>query len=316
MFLPSDKPCLLIDKQGLLLILCLILLCTLFSANSVAESVQQPTIAIVIDDMGNNLKNGKQLVDLPYPLTFAFLPDRKHTLSLIKQAKKNNKEIMLHSPMENHMGIRLGRGGLRTDMSEMQIKQTLRKSFIAVPNMVGLNNHMGSTLTENPKFMRWVMETVRQHPFFFLDSRTSPNSVAAKVASRYQIPTLKRDVFLDHFQNRKFVQRQFNKLIEIAKKKGTAIAIGHPHQVTTEYISWALTKLDEKGVRIATASAIWQIQNPNQTMNQIFTKRSLQNQTPRLSSTLPPSQKIKSESEPQKTLTIATNSIKKLASHL
>ncbi len=248
-----------------------LLICTWASH---ADSVKQPTIAIVIDDMGHQYKNGAKLIALPYPITFAFLPDRKHTLPLIQRAKASGKEIMLHAPMENQVGFGLGAGGLKSNMSEMQIKQTLRKSFISIPNMIGLNNHMGSRLTENPKIMRWIMETVQQHPFYFLDSRTSPKSVAAKVAVDHQIPTLKRDVFLDHFQDRDFVQKQFHRLISLARKKGTAIAIGHPHTVTTDYLSWALKQLDEKGIRIATASAIWQIQNPSLTMSQVFETRS------------------------------------------
>ena len=256
----------------------------LFVFPVLAELRQQPTIAIVIDDMGNSLKNGSRLIDLPYPLTLSFLPERRHTLTLIEKAKSKNKEIMLHSPMQNKLGIKLGEGGLTENMSEMQIKQTLRKSFISVPHMVGLNNHMGSRLTTQPKVMNWVMQTVRQHPFFFLDSRTSANSVAAKLARKHGIPNLSRDIFLDHFQTRKFVQRQFIKLVELAKKKGTAIAIAHPHSVTVDYLSWALTKLDEKGISIASASAIWQIQNPGKSMDNIFAAR---NKTPRIADSAP-----------------------------
>jgi polysaccharide deacetylase 2 family uncharacterized protein YibQ len=245
----------------------------LFVSVANAEQEQQPTIAIVIDDMGNHFDNGARLINLPYPITLSFLPERRHTQTLIDMAKSKNKEIMLHSPMQNSLGIRLGKGGLTEDMSEMQIKQTLRKSFISVPYMVGLNNHMGSVLTTQNKIMSWVMEVVQQHPFFFLDSRTSASSVAARVALEHKVPTLTRDVFLDHFQTRKFVQKQFIKLVEIAKEKGTAIAIAHPHSVTVDYLSWALTKLDEKGISIASASAIWQIQNPGKSMHQIFSAR-------------------------------------------
>jgi polysaccharide deacetylase 2 family uncharacterized protein YibQ len=238
-----------------------------------AKEAQHPTIAIVIDDMGNHLENGSRLIDLPYPITLSFLPERRHTQTLIEKAKLNNKEIMLHSPMQNSLGIALGKGGLTEDMSEMQVKQTLRRSFISVPYMTGLNNHMGSKLTTNSETMKWVMEVVQQHPFFFLDSRTTAKSVAAKLAIQHKIPTIKRDIFLDHFQSRKFVQKQFLKLIETAKKKGTAIGIAHPHTVTVDYLSWALTKLDEKGISVASASAIWQIQNPGKSMQQIFSAR-------------------------------------------
>ncbi len=237
------------------------------SLPAMAESINQPTIAIIIDDMGNQYQNGLDLVLLPYPLTLAFLPERRHTQALLRLAQQYNKEIMLHSPMENLLGLQLGKGGLHENMSEQEIKSTLANSFKAIPNMIGINNHMGSKLTTKPKIMKWVMEQVKQHPFYFVDSRTSANSVAAQTAEEYQIPNLTRDVFLDHKQTRKFVQKQFLKLIEIAKVKGTAIAIAHPHKVTVDYLSWALPKLDEKGIRLATVSAIWHIQHPHQQMH-------------------------------------------------
>ena len=246
---------------------CLLLSLFIIPSPLKAEKVQLPTIAIIIDDMGNNLPNGEAISRLPFPLTLSFLPKRPHTLKLIKLAQQHNKEIMLHSPMENSLGIDLGSGGLHDKMSELEIKTTLNNSFTDIPNMVGLNNHMGSVLTSNPKVMRWIMEEISQHNFYFLDSRTSAHSVAAKTAESFNIPNLSRDIFLDHKQTRKFVQKQFLTLLDIAREKGTAVAIAHPHKVTIDYLNWALTKLDEKGISMATASAIWQLRNPQKKMH-------------------------------------------------
>lgn len=249
-------------RQHVLLVL---LLCWI--SNQVwAASAQQPTIAIIIDDMGNHFSKGEDLIKMPFPLTLAFLPERKHTTALTELARKHNKEIMLHAPMENTLGIALGKGGLTSSMSEHEIKQSLLKSLRSVPFAVGVNNHMGSKLTAHPQAMNWVMEALRDQPFYFVDSRTSAQSVAARTALKHQIPTLRRDIFLDHEQSREFVRKQFNKLIDIAREKGTAIAIGHPHKVTIKYLSWALPRLDKKGVSIATISSLWQIKNPQQEM--------------------------------------------------
>lgn len=245
----------------------LAILCSLISLGSIAESIKQPTIAIIIDDMGYQYQNGLDLILLPYPLTLSFLPNRPHTRALSSLAQQYNKEIMLHSPMENQLGLELGTGGLLESMSEQEIKSILAQSFNAIPNMIGINNHMGSKLTTKPNIMKWVMEKVQQHPFYFVDSRTSSGSVAAQVAEEFHIPNLSRDIFLDHKQTRNFIQKQFLKLIKIAKEKGTALAIAHPHKVTVDYLSWALPKLDEKGVRIATVSALWHIQHPNKAMH-------------------------------------------------
>lgn len=250
-----------------------LLLLTLPNPNVLAEEQQAPTIAIIIDDMGHSYEHGVELINMPYPLTLSFLPNRRFTQRLVEMANFHGKEIMLHAPMQNSFGFGLGYGGLNKNMSEAEIKLTLINSFEKIKHMVGLNNHMGSVLTSDSKAMLWVMETVREYPFYFVDSRTSSLSVAARTAEQLDIPSMSRDVFLDHVQDREFIQAQFLKLLDIAMEKGTAIAIGHPHPETIEYLSWALTKLDEKGISIASASNIWQIRHPTQDIQQQLAKR-------------------------------------------
>lgn len=237
-----------------------------------ADATQAPTIAIIIDDMGHSYDQGVELINLPFPLTLSFLPERPFTKRLIEMANFHQKEIMLHAPMQNSMGVSLGFGGLRKSMNELTFKKTLTDSFEKINYMVGLNNHTGSTLTTDPQAMKWVMETVSQYPFYFVDSRTSSKSVAANIASEFNIPNLSRDIFLDHVQNREFIQTQFLKLIDLAKKYGTAVAIGHPHPETVKYLSWALSKLDEKGIAITTASGLWQIRHPQQDIHKELEK--------------------------------------------
>lgn len=252
--------------------LCLFVLLIGHCLSALAEIKQTPTIAIIIDDMGHSYEQGVELINLPYPLTLAFLPERPFTKRLVEMANFHKKEIMLHAPMQNSMGFDLGYGGLNRNMSEKALKQTLVNSFSKINYMVGINNHMGSTLTTDTAAMKWVMQIVRQYPFYFVDSRTSADSVAAATATAFNIPNLTRDVFLDHQQDRDFIQGQFLKLIDIAKEKGTAIAIGHPHRETVEYLSWALGKLDEKGVAIATVSGLWQIRHPQQDLQKELAK--------------------------------------------
>ncbi|UZE97030.1 divergent polysaccharide deacetylase family protein [Alkalimarinus alittae] len=234
--------------------------------HSWAESVSQPTIAIIIDDMGNHLKTGRQLIDLPYPLTLAFLPHRKHTPDLARSAHRLHKEIMLHMPMANTLGLELGAGGLTVDMTKPDLTNTLRKAIQAIPYVQGINNHMGSALTQRKTEMGWVMEELYNYPLYFVDSRTIASSIAGTTAQQHRIPSLSRDVFLDHWQTRESIHNQFNRLIQVAKEKGTAIAIGHPHQVTADYLEWALPKLDQQGIRIATISGLWAIRNNGQGM--------------------------------------------------
>ena len=233
----------------------------LVASSSWADSVSQPTIAIIIDDMGNHLKTGRQLINLPYPLTLAFLPHRKHTSDLARNAHHQNKEVMLHMPMANTLGLELGPGGLTVEMGKPDLTNTLRKAIRSIPYIQGINNHMGSALTQRRNEMGWIMEELYNYPLYFVDSRTIASSVAESTAQQYQIPNLSRDVFLDHWQTRKSIHNQFSRLIKLAKEKGSAVAIGHPHQVTADYLEWALPRLDQQGIRIATVSGLWAIRN-------------------------------------------------------
>lgn len=225
-----------------------------------------PTIAIIIDDMGHNLEEGERLARIEQPLTLAFLPYRRHTVSLAKLAHRQQKEIMLHAPMANTRDFALGPGGLTSDMDENSITLTLRRALQSIPYVQGVNNHMGSLLTQRLQPMDWVMRELRQYPLYFVDSRTIASSVAGEVAEAYRIPSLTRDVFLDHEQTEEFVDRQFKLLIQRAKENGSAIGIGHPHKVTVDYLEKHLPELDAQGVAIATVSGLWAIRNSNREM--------------------------------------------------
>lgn len=248
-----------------------LLLMALFSCLTLPVQAQEgppPTIAIIIDDMGVHRGPEQRLINLQQPLTLSFLPYRRHTRELAEAAFLRGKEVMLHAPMANNARMGLGAGGLDMGMSEQQISDTLRRALAAVPNARGVNNHMGSMLTRQQGVMEWVMDELAQHEVFFVDSRTIASTVAADVAESRNIPTLSRDVFLDHERTRDYVDAQFRYLLRQASLHGTAIAIGHPHEVTVSYLEEMLPKLDELGYAVATVSAVWAIRNQHLPMFQ------------------------------------------------
>ena len=230
------------------------------------EPGQPPTIAIIIDDMGYNPHEGRRLAEMDQPLTLAFLPFRHHTIPLAKLAHRHAKEIILHAPMANTRNIGLGPAGLTPDMDEITMARTLRRALQSIPHVQGVNNHMGSLLTQQIEPMQWVMRELDRYPLYFVDSRTIATSVAGTIAAAQNIPSLTRDVFLDHEQTEEFVDQQFKLLIEKAKENGTAIGIGHPHTVTVDYLEKHLPELDEQGVAVATVSGLWAMRNGNQVM--------------------------------------------------
>lgn len=226
-----------------------------------ADAVTQPRVVIIIDDIGNSYEQGLAAINLPGPVTYAVLPFSAHGKELAELAHEKGKELMLHAPMSNTHHLRLGPGALTDALSEHEFKRVLNASLDAVPFAIGLNNHMGSSLTQKELPMRWVMQVAKQRGLFFVDSRTTAKSIAWEVATAAGVPTFKRDIFLDHLQTREFLQAQFFKAIRIARQYGQAILIGHPYPITTEFLAEAIPVLDEAGVQLISASALLMVQH-------------------------------------------------------
>jgi len=233
----------------------------LASTPIIKADIFQPSMVIIIDDLGYNLANGLGIVNLPGPITLAVIPHTPHGASLARRGAAADKQIMLHVPMQNHAGIKLGPGGLTLEMKEQEFKQVLHKSMASVPHVEGLNNHMGSALTEKNLPMKWTMDVANELDLFFVDSRTTAASVAWQQAIDLKVPTLKRDVFLDNDTSQAALEIQFQKAIEIAREHQFAVLIGHPYPETIKFLSKSLGKLDEAGIKLVSASAlIWQLQ--------------------------------------------------------
>ena len=217
---------------------------------------EQPIISIIIDDLGDHLERDFSVVELPGPVTLSLLPHTPHARSIAHYAADMGKEVMLHLPMEPMGTENMGPGGLTEQMDRADFTETLLSDIDHLPNIVGINNHMGSKLTRSTKQMRWLMETLEErHPsLFFVDSFTSLHSVAFAVATEYSVPRARRDVFLDHDRDLFSISLQFKRLIAKAKKHGSALAIAHPYPETIEFLSYWLPRLEQKGVKLVPAS--------------------------------------------------------------
>jgi hypothetical protein len=220
------------------------------------NEAQRPAISIIIDDMGNNLDAGRYAIWLPGPITYAILPFSPHGKELSELAVSLDKEVILHSPMQS-MGHshHTDPGILTLDMNEQEFKDTLRQNLDFLPNIIGINNHMGSLLTQQPVHMKWVMETINQRGnLFFVDSLTTHKSVAYQVATKNNIPSIQRDIFLDHEAGMETMTDQFYNLIKAARFNGSALAIGHPYPSTTEALHYFIPLLDALEIDLVNAS--------------------------------------------------------------
>jgi len=216
----------------------------------------EPQIAIIIDDLGFNYHNGLRAVKLPGEVTYAILPHSPYGTNLATQAHNKGKEIMLHLPMQAIANISPGPGTLNTQMQKEEFLIELRSNLSSVPYITGLNNHMGSLLTQKATPMNWLMDELKERNLFFVDSRTSHCTVAEHIAQTNGIPSTHRDVFLDNKQDIEYIHHQFVRLLLLAKRRGNAVAIAHPYPATLYYLEYALPKLAKHGFKLVSASAL------------------------------------------------------------
>jgi hypothetical protein len=212
-------------------------------------------VAIVIDDIGYRTTDHSAL-DLPGDITFSILPHTPFAVQLAQRAHDENHDVLLHIPMEAENGKKLGPGALTSDMNEQSIRQSLAKSFAEIPFAIGINNHMGSLLTQRYQSMTWTMRYLKERNVMFLDSKTSNHSQAARIANNLEVPTLNRSVFLDNRIEAPYIQKQFELLVKRAKKYHSAIAIAHPHPETIATLNKLIPLLKQQGIDLVPISAL------------------------------------------------------------
>ena len=195
----------------------------------------KPKIAIVIDDVTTQAQKDK-ILSMGYKINMAFLPPTKTHPDSAKIAQSLSFH-MIHFPMQASSAFKGEEINTLTindsyETIEKRVKQ-LREWY---PNAVYTNNHTGSVFTENEEAVDKLFRALKKYNFIFVDSRTSAKSVAKKYAKKYDMPYIVRNTFIDNDRDFKSIQNQLKKAIEIAKKQGYAIAIGHPHTVTLEVL--------------------------------------------------------------------------------
>ena len=226
------------------------------NAVTVSLAEDRPIIAVVIDDLGLNRPNTAAFNDLPGPLTLSFLPYAGRLDMQVAAAHDAGHELFLHLPMEPVGKESPGPDALIAGIDRSEFVARLKKNLNRFQGFVGVNNHMGSRITADRGRMQVVMRELRDRDVLFLDSKTSANSVAGEVADQNGVPNTGRDVFLDHVIERDAIDKQLAKVERIARKTGSAVAIGHPHNLTIEALRRWLPGLEERGFALAPASAV------------------------------------------------------------
>ena len=148
---------------------------------------------------------------------------------------------------------------LTNGLLEQNVARLMNQEVRLVPFASGINNHMGSALTQEPQAMVWLMRAAKHHKLFFVDSRTTHKTVASDIALQENIRTASRDVFLDNDRSLYSIDKEFRRLLSLAKQRKTAIAIGHPYPSTLQYLEHAIPMLKREGVRLISVSEMLKI---------------------------------------------------------
>ena len=197
-----------------------------------------PKIGIIIDDLGYDISLANALLELDLALTFSVLPFTPNTRLIARKAWNDGRETMLHLPMEpmNYPAINPGDGVLLISMDREMILDTLTRDLSQIPFVAGVNNHMGSRFTKNRKKMVTVLAELKKKGLYYIDSRTSSDTVAFDVAKEMALRTASRDIFLDNHLSENALKIQMERLLSVARHKGSAIGIGHPHKKTFDLL--------------------------------------------------------------------------------
>ena len=196
-------------------------------------------VAIIIDDLGYDPDIASSFIHLDLPISLSVLPCAPYTDLIVKEAHENGCEIILHLPMEpkHYPSVNPGPGALFLSMEEQEILRILDKDLKDIPGARGVNNHMGSSFTENRDKMLVVLRELKKRNLFYIDSRTTSNTVGFKLAKNMGLPAAKRSVFLDNDLAPKAIRIQLERLLSMARHSGFAIGIGHPHKETLEVLT-------------------------------------------------------------------------------
>ncbi len=225
-----------------------------------AVAAERPKIALIIDDMGAQQALGLAALQLPGAVTYSFLPFAPYTQQLASLAYQQNKELMLHMPMQAIEPEKWEAGELKLSMTQAELADLVQRQLQEIPYIAGVNNHKGSLVTQDYASMRDIMQLLvaaRGHSLYFVDSLTTSQSIAQQVALEFGLASRARDVFLDHnAPDTAIVRQQFRQLIILARRYGSALGIAHPRPNTLKVLRDELPNMAALGVQLVPVSAL------------------------------------------------------------
>lgn len=210
------------------------------------QTVKAPRLVIIIDDLGESMAVANRLAGLPFEVSFSVLPHNTKARQVAELARQKDLELLLHLPCEPEgypKSANSGPGTLRVNMTPAVLEQTLADNLARLPEVDGVNNHMGSRLTQDKKAMAVVLGHLQGRGKFFVDSLTTPRSCVRDVSKTLGLRYYRRHIFIDNTAKEHAILLQLKKAESLARRTGLAVAIGHPYPATLSALeSWAKTR--------------------------------------------------------------------------
>ena len=220
---------------------------------------KNPKIAFIIDDIGDYNVGAYELKKLGIPITASVIPNSPHALEEAKWLSKYGLRTLIHLPMQPKKDLNHTPGNKNTvtvTSTVSEIRTLIKKAREIVPNAEGINNHQGSLITSDKNLVGKVLTVIKDEGMYFIDSKTDFDSLAWQTAREMNIKTAVRDVFLDHTRSYEHTMFQIKRLVEIARRTGKGIAIGHPFDTTFAAITDSLDFIMSSGVKIVFVSEL------------------------------------------------------------
>lgn len=217
----------------------------------VSNPVYKGTIGLIIDDFGyRNDAISDGFLNLDAKLTYAVIPGKRYSTSFSEKAVENNFEVIVHMPLENIFSTKGDEEFvLLSSMVSDTIQNRIRKAFNQIPVAIGMNNHQGSKGSASEYIMKNIGTVIKEKSLFFVDSRTTANTIAESTMEKMGVPTARRNIFLDNESDVSKITAQMILLSQVAEKNGFAIGIGHVKPITLEVLQKQIPILEEQGFK-------------------------------------------------------------------
>ncbi|MDE1904776.1 MAG: divergent polysaccharide deacetylase family protein [Alphaproteobacteria bacterium] len=222
-----------------------------------AVAINRPRVAVVIDGLGVDHAATARAIALPPAVTLSFVAYASDLSDQTASARQAGHELLLHVPMEPiSAAAAIGSYGLGRNMPRDELVRRLRWDLARFDSYVGVDNHMGTEFAQDTPAMRVVMDELKRRGLLYLDARAVPTEPVAVAARDFGVPYVARDIFLDGEQAAIAVDARLAQLVNLARERGSAIAIGHAHDVTLAALQRWLPTLSRQGVVLVPLTAV------------------------------------------------------------